>query len=286
MGFPLQWVSLQPMEQPLTHIQPPGRFSTGFREIWQYRELFYFFTWRDIKVKYKQTSLGILWALLQPLGMMLLFTLIFSRTLKFDTGTLPYPVFVLAGLILWNLFQSSVSHAGESMIQHAAIIKKIYFPRLIIPGSSVLVAFFDFLMGLAVFLLFCVAYKQPLHWYSIPYFIAGILLLLLAAFGTGTFLAALNVKYRDFRYTIPFLLQLLFFSAQVIYPAQLITSPYLKYALALNPVNASIELFRCGLTGQSPDSLLLTAGLIITVVAVIAGLYFFRKTEAYFADIA
>lgn len=139
------------MEQPLTHIKPPGRFSTGFREIWQYRELFYFFTWRDIKVKYKQTSLGILWAILQPLGMMLLFTLLFSKTLKFDTSPLPYPVFVLSGLIIWNLFQSSVSHAGESMIQHAGIIKKIYFPRLIIPGAAVLVALFDFLMGLLIF---------------------------------------------------------------------------------------------------------------------------------------
>lgn len=273
------------MEQPLTHIQPPGRFSTGFRELWQYRELFYFFTWRDIKVKYKQTSLGILWALLQPLGMMLLFTLIFSRTLKLETGTIPYPVFVLSGLILWNLFQSSVSHAGESMIQHASIIKKIYFPRLIIPGSSILVAFFDFLMGLAVFLLFCFAYKQPLHWYSIPYFVSGILLLMLAAFGAGTFLAALNVKYRDFRYTIPFLLQLLFFSAQVIYPSQMVTQPVLRQFLAFNPVNGSIELFRCGLTGQSPDSLLLLMGGATTLVLLAAGLYFFRKTEAYFADI-
>jgi lipopolysaccharide transport system permease protein len=274
------------MEQPQTHIQPPGRFSTGFREIWQYRELFYFFTWRDIKVKYKQTSLGIIWALLQPLGMMLLFTLLFSKTLKFDTRPLPYPVFVLSGLILWNLFQSSVSHAGESMIQHAGIIKKIYFPRLIIPGSAVLVALFDFIMGLLIFLVFCLVYKQAFHWYTLPYFLGGLLLLVLAAFGTGTFLAALNVKYRDFRYTIPFFLQVLFFSSQIIYPVNGITQPVLKYLLALNPVNASIELFRCGLTGQTPDNLLLVAGASTTVVVFLAGLYYFRKTEAYFADIA
>ena len=274
------------MEQPQTHIQPPGRFSTGFREIWQYRELFYFFTWRDIKVKYKQTSLGIIWALLQPLGMMLLFTLLFSKTLKFDTHPLPYPVFVLSGLILWNLFQSSVSHAGESMIQHAGIIKKIYFPRLIIPGSAVLVALFDFIMGLLIFLVFCLVYKQTFHWYTLPYFLGGLLLLLVAAFGTGTFLAALNVKYRDFRYTIPFFLQVLFFSSQIIYPVNGITQPVLKYILALNPVNASIELFRCGLTGQAPDNLLLVAGTCTTGVIFLAGLYYFRKTEAYFADIA
>ena len=274
------------MEQPLTHIKPPGRFSTGFREIWQYRELFYFFTWRDIKVKYKQTSLGILWAILQPLGMMLLFTLLFSKTLKFDTSPLPYPVFVLSGLILWNLFQSSVSHAGESMIQHAGIIKKIYFPRLIIPGSAVLVSLFDFLMGLLIFLVFCLVYKQAFYWYTLPFYLSGLLLLLLAAFGTGTFLAALNVKYRDFRYTIPFLLQVLFFSSQIIYPVKGITQPLLKYILALNPVNGAIELFRSGLTGQSPDFLLVAAGGTTTLFIFLAGLYFFRKTEAYFADIA
>jgi lipopolysaccharide transport system permease protein len=274
------------MEQPLTHIQPPGRFSTGIREIWQYRELFYFFTWRDIKVKYKQTSLGILWALLQPLGMMLLFTLLFSKTWKFDTSPLPYPVFVLSGLILWNLFQSSVSHAGESMIQHAGIIKKIYFPRLIIPGSAVLVALFDFIMGLLIFLVFCLVYKQPFYWYTLPFFLAGILLMLLAAFGTGTFLAALNVKYRDFRYTIPFMLQVLFFTSQIIYPVHGVTLPVLKYVLALNPVNAAIELFRCGLTGQSPDTLILSLGSLTTCIIFLTGLYYFRKTEAYFADIA
>jgi len=274
------------MEQPLTHIQPPGQFSTGFREIWQYRELFYFFTWRDIKVKYKQTSLGILWAILQPLGMMILFTLLFSKTLKFDTGSLPYPVFVLSGLVLWNLFQSSVSHAGESMIQHAGIIKKIYFPRLIIPGSAVLVAFFDFLMGLLIFLVFCIVYQQAFHWYTLPYMLAATLLLVMAAFGTGTFLAALNVKYRDFRYTIPFLLQVLFFSSQIIYPAQMVRLPVLKYLLAINPVNAAIELFRCGFTGHEPDPLFIFGGIATTVLILLCGLYYFRKTEAYFADIA
>src|SRR6187549_598598 len=121
----------------ITHIRPPSGFSLGVKELWQYRELFYFFTWRDIKVKYKQTYLGVLWALLQPLGMMLIFTFIFSRTLKIETG-IPYPVFVLSGLILWGLFNSSVSHAAESMVQNANIIKKIFFPRLIIPCSAIL----------------------------------------------------------------------------------------------------------------------------------------------------
>ena len=229
------------MEKFITHIQPPKGFSLGLKELWQYRELFYFFTWRDIKVKYKQTYLGILWALLQPLGMMALFTLLFSKTWKIDTGTTAYPIFVLSGLILWNLFSSSVSHAGESMIQNANIIRKIYFPRLIIP---------------------------------------------IAGFGTGTFLAALNVKYRDFRYTIPFLLQVLFFSSQVIYPLYSVQQTWLKYLLAINPVNAAIELFRATLSNHPIDSTTISIGLTSTVIIFFVGLYYFRKTEAYFADLA
>ena len=274
------------MEKFITHIQPPNRFSLGLKELWQYRELFYFFTWRDIKVKYKQTYLGILWALLQPLGMMVLFTLLFSKTWKIDTGTITYPIFVLSGLILWNLFSSSVSHAGESMIQHANIIKKIYFPRLIVPGSAVLVALFDFIMGLIIFLAFCFIYKQPMHWYSVFYFAVGILIILLAGFGAGTFLAALNVKYRDFRYIIPFLLQVLFFSSQVIYPLYSVQQTWLKYLLAINPVNAAIELFRATLSNQAIDTTTISIGLASTVIIFAVGLYYFRKTEAYFADLA
>ena len=274
------------MEKFITRIQPPSGFSLGLKELWQYRELFYFFTWRDIKVKYKQTYLGILWALLQPLGMMVIFTFLFSRTWPIDTGPVKYPVFVLAGLILWNLFSSSVSHAGESMIQHANIINKIYFPRLIIPGSAVLVALFDFIMGFIVFLVFCFIYDQPLDWSVVIFFPAGILVILIAAFGTGVFLAALNVKYRDFRYTIPFLLQVLFFSSQVIYPLQSIQQSWLKYILAINPANTAIELFRAPLSGQPVDMTIIGIGVVTMFLILFIGLYFFRKTEAYFADLA
>ncbi len=273
------------MEKLITHIQPPGRFSLGLRELWQYRELFYFFTWRDIKVKYKQTYLGILWAIIQPLGMMLLFTLLFSRTLKIDTAPVSYPIFVLSGLILWNLFSASISHAGDSMIQNAHIIKKIYFPRLIIPGSAVLLALFDFLIGLLIFLVFCVLYRQSLQWYSVFYFSAGIVIVTLAGFGTGTFLAALNVKYRDFRYMIPFLLQLLFFSSQIIYPLTAVSNDWLKYLLALNPVNSAIDLFRVSFTNAEPDTAVFLIGLVSTSVVFWGGLYYFKKTETFIADL-
>jgi lipopolysaccharide transport system permease protein len=269
-----------------TNIKPPSGFSLGLKELWQYRELFYFFTWRDIKVKYKQTYLGVLWALLQPLGMMLIFTFIFSRTLKIETPLSHYPVFVLSGLILWGLFNSSVSHAAESMIQNANIIKKIYFPRLIIPCSAILVAMFDFLMAFLIFIILCIWYKQPVEWNAVLFFPAGILLTLFAAFGMGTFLAALNIKFRDFRYVVPFLLQVLFFSSQIIYPLQLINQSYLKYVLAVNPLNGAIELFRAPLTGLAPDMnvILISSATAFSLAAI--GLFYFRKTENYFADIA
>jgi len=274
------------MEKFTTHIQPAAGFSLGLKELWQYRELFYFFTWRDIKVKYKQTYLGILWALLQPLGMMLIFTFLFSRTWPINTAPVQYPVFVLSGLILWNLFNSSVSHAGESMIKNANIINKIYFPRLIIPGSSVLVALFDFMMGLVIFIFLCIYYKQPVHISAAWFVPAGIAITVIAAFGAGTFLAALNVKYRDFRYTIPFMLQALFFASQIIYPLQSIPQTWIKYVLAINPMNAAIELFRAPLSGNTADMTVISVGLTSTLFLLLAGIYYFRKTEAHFADLA
>jgi lipopolysaccharide transport system permease protein len=248
--------------------------------------LFYFFTWRDIKVKYKQTYLGVFWALLQPLGMMAIFTFLFSKTWPINTAPVPYPLFVLAGLVLWGLFNNAVSHAGESMLRNAGIITKIYFPRLIIPGSSLLVALFDFLMGLLVFLVFCFIYRQPVSFSGLYYFPAAIFLLLTAAAGAGTFLAALNVKYRDFRYAVPFLLQLLFFASQVIYPLHAVGQSWIKYILALNPVNAAIELFRAPLTGNAPDLQILLPGAGFALLLFFAGIYFFKKTEAWFADLA
>ena len=189
-------------------------------------------------------------------------------------------------MILWNLFNAAVSHASESMLQNAGIIRKIYFPRLIIPGSSVLVALFDFMMAFFIFLVFCFVYKQPLHWYSIFYFAAGTGIIIVAGFGAGTFLAALNVKYRDFRYTIPFLLQLLFFSSQVIYPLYSVQQTWLKFILAINPVNAAIELFRSAISNVTPDTTITGIGVASTALIFCIGLYYFRKTEAYFADLA
>lgn len=275
------------MEQFVTRIKPPTGFSIGLKELWQYRELFYFFAWRDVKVKYKQATLGILWAILQPLGMMAIFTFLFSKTWPINTGDIKYPIFVLSGLIAWNFFSNSVSTGSESIINQERIIKKIYFPRLIIPGSAVLVALFDFLMGLLIFLAFCFIYHQPIQLTALVYYPLAILLLVVAGFGLSCFLSAFIIKYKDFRYTLPFLLQVLFFASQVIYPLQAIQQGGVKYMIALNPVNAAIELLRTPLsTTMATDWTVVLIGCGSTGLLVMTGIYLFKKTEAYFADLA
>ena len=274
------------MEPVTTHISPRSGIGAGFRELWQYRELFYFFTWRDIKVKYKQTWLGITWVLLQPLAMMAIFTFLFARTWPVNPGTVAYPVFVLAGLLGWNLFYQAVQQGSESMLKHAAVINKIYFPRIIIPGSALLTALFDCLMSMLAFAIVCIIYRQYPSWSALVYIPAGLVLISMAALGMGTWLAALTVKYRDMRYTIPFGLQLLFFSSQVIYPLQSIPNETIRIVLALNPVNAGIELLRAAFYHTNPDSSIVSLGIVSTLLLLIGGIYYFRKTESYFADLA
>ena len=268
-------------------IKAQGRFGLGLKELWEYRELFYFFTLRDIKVKYKQTVLGFLWAVLQPLAMAFLFTYFLGKAISSYTSMeMPYDVFALSGLVLWGIFSSGLGNAGNSMVSNANIIKKIYFPRLIIPISAVLVGLFDFLMAFAVFLAFCFFRHIPLAWQGLLYFPAAALLACIAAFGSGTLLAALNVKYRDFRYIIPFLIQFTLFLTPVIYPSTITDNVFMKMLMALNPMSAPLDLFRAGITGGqlhlAADSISLCSSLILLVT----GLFYFKKTEAYFADLA
>jgi len=273
------------MKATRTIIEAPQNISLRLSEIWQYRELFYFFTWRDIKVKYKQTYLGILWAVIQPIALMLLFTLVFSKHFSPADSVIDYKIFVLSGLILWTLFYSATSHAAESIVQHAGIIKKIYFPRLIIIGSAILTALFDFIIALILFLALCIFWQQPISWEAAFLFPAATLLVLLSSFGIGTLLSSLNVKYRDFRYALPFLLQFLFFSSQVVYSMADIKEQWARHLLSLNPVNGAIELLRISLGGHG-DLNVIMISIITAFVLSIAGIVYFRKTEAYFADLA
>lgn len=268
-------------------IKPQNKFSLGLKELWEYRELFYFFTVRDIKVKYKQTVLGFLWAVLQPLIMALLFTVVLGRAVG-NTGALdmPYMAFALSGLVIWGVFSSGLNNAGNSMVTNAHIIKKIYFPRLIIPASSVLVGLFDFIMAFVLFVVYCLFTGMPFSPMGLLYFPLSILLACIATFGGGTLLAALNVKYRDFRYIIPFLIQFLFFATPVVYSLDLITNEYLVYAFSLNPMFAPLDIFRASFAGGhlhvTEDLLSIATSLLILVI----GTVYFRKTEAYFADLA
>lgn len=273
------------MKATRTVIEPQKNFSLRFSEIWRYRELFYFFTWRDIKVKYKQTYLGILWAILQPVALMLLFTLVFAKHFSPTDNLLDYRVFVLSGLVLWTLFYGATSHAAESIVQQSGIIKKIYFPRLIIIGSAILTALFDFFIAFLLFLLVCLLFQQPMSWKAIFCFPAAILIILLASFGIGTLLSSLNVKFRDFRYALPFLLQFLFFASQVVYQLGDIRQAWARSLMSINPVNAAIELFRMGLTGTG-DTFVIALGFLSALFLSISGIVYFRKTEAYFADLA
>jgi lipopolysaccharide transport system permease protein len=273
------------MKSTRTVIQPESGLSLGLKEIWEYRELFYFFTWRDIKVKYKQTYLGIAWAVLQPLALMVIFTFIFSRNLQFKSGSVRYEVFVLSGLVLWNLFYAAVSHAAQSIIDQSNLVRKIYFPRLIIPSSAILAALFDFLIAFVLFHLCCLFFRQQLHWTAIYLFPLAIAQIVLAAFGAGTFLSALTVKFRDFRYLLPFVLQFLFFASAVLYSVDTVHPASLKYILAVNPVNGAIALFRNAL-GEELDLRLVSISAVSAFILGISGLLYFRKTEAYFADLA
>lgn len=272
------------MKATRTVIEPQSKLSLRFNELWEYRELFYFFTWRDIKVKYKQTYLGVLWAVIQPVALMLLFSLIFARQFSSNTVIINYKIFVLSGLILWTLFYNATSHAAESIVLQGNIIKKIYFPRLIIIGSALLTAFVDFFIALIIFLLLCIFFGQELSWKAIYLFPLAILMILLSAFGIGTLLSALNVKFRDFRYALPFLLQFLFFSSQVVYSLNGMKQTWIRQVLSLNPVNGAIEIFRIALNVE-PDLQVIAIGFFSAIILCITGLIYFRKTEAYFADL-
>ncbi len=274
------------------HIVPPKKFKLGLNEMIHYKELFFFFTWRDIKIKYKQTILGFFWAILQPFLMMMVFVVFFSKVLKIPTDNIPAPVFYFSGLLYWNMFSSGVSGAANSMVENANIIKKVYFPRLIIPISSVLVSFFDFLMASVVFVgILCYYWMTEAHFFMsfayLFYVMIALVLTLLTSLGLGTLIASLNVKYRDFRYIIPFMIQVMMFISPVIYPVSILNDLAIaKYIFALNPLTGALNLSRAGLLPGSVDWILVIISFISAMLIFIVGLVYFRKTEAYFADLA
>lgn len=268
-------------------IQPQSKFSLGLKELWHYRELFYFFTWRDVKVKYKQAALGILWAILQPLVMMIMFTIIFSRALNVSSDGIPYPVFAISGLLIWNIFSNGLLNSANSMVSNANIIKKIYFPRLIIPMSAILTALVDFFFALIIYAIILIYYNQGVNIGKLLLYLPlSIILTIVTTFGMGTFLAAFNVKYRDFQYVIPFMIQFLLFANPVLYSAKSFQNPVINWIMKCNPIASAIQLNRSIFTNTSVDWSSVGYSSLVALIMLTGGIYTFRKMEAYFADLA
>ncbi|RAW02658.1 ABC transporter permease [Pseudochryseolinea flava] len=266
-------------------IGPDNTSFFNWKELWDYRELFYFFTWRDVKVKYKQTALGLIWVFLQPVFMVLIFTFSLRMVLNYESS-LPYPVFVFSGLVLWNFFSAGVNNAGNSMVSQSNIIKKIYFPRLVIPLSAVISAGFDMLIALLIFIITLFFFQVPVNLSVVYYWPAAILITLIASVGAGCWLSALMVKYRDFRYVIPFLLQALLFLTPIIYPITPRTSIWVTYVMAMNPMFAAIWFFRTPMMFDTTPNTLLLVSVISGVLLFLIGTGYFKRTERYFADLA
>lgn len=268
-------------------IEPKSKFSLGIDELIQYRELFYFFTWRDIKVKYKQAALGILWVILQPLAMVIIFTLIFSKALKVETGEVPYPIYALSGLIIWNIFSAGLTSSANSMVNNANIIKKIYFPRLVIPISSILSVMIDFSITLVFYIGMLIYYQDVVIFSNLIWCLPlSILLMLITTFGLGTFVASLNVKYRDFQYLLPFFIQFMMFLNPILYNSNAIENPLIRTVMKYNPIANAINLNRAVFIHSPVDFQGLIVSFFIGIGILMLGIYTFRKTEDYFADLA
>ncbi len=263
-----------------------GWRGINFKELWLFRELFYIFSWRDIKVRYKQTVLGIAWAILQPFLMMIVFSIFFGNLLNVPSEGLPYPIFVFSGLLFWNYFSTSLSGAGNSLVANSGMIKKIFFPRLLLPLSSTVTPLIDFGIALAILGGIMVYYNFVPTLIGVVLIPLLILLSFLAASGLGSFLAAINVRYRDIRYIIPFFIQAGLFITPVIYPTTLVGEKF-RWLLALNPMTGIIEAARAGILGTSPiDYGLLAISGIISILLFLIGILYFKKTERVFADVA
>jgi len=268
-----------------TIIRPKKNFSLNdIKELWQYRELMYFFTWRDLKVRYKQTVIGVAWAIFQPFITMVVFSVFFGKLAKIPSDNIPYPIFVYVGLLIWQFFSSALSDTSTCLISNQPIITKVYFPRLILPISNVLTKLVDFFVASIILVGLMIYYHYTPNLIGLLILPLLLFISFLAAVGGGLFLAAINVKYRDVRYVLPFFIQILLFLTPVIYPAS-IAGKY-SWILALNPMTGVIKAAHAAILGNAPINwLLLFISFIATGILFIIGIIFFKKTERYFADI-
>lgn len=265
-------------------IEPPKKWvPIDLHELWNYRELIYSFTLRDIKIRYKQTALGFLWAFIQPLFMMVIFTVFFGRLAKIPSDGVPYPLFVLAALLPWTLFAEGLTRSTMSMVSNASIMTKVYFPRLIMPISGILSPLVDLAVSLSIIVIM-MAYYGFVPTLNIVFLPLFILLALATSLGVGLWLSALNVQYRDFQYTIPFIIQLWMFASPVVYPASLLPES-MRFLYGMNPMAGVIEGFRWALLGTTPPSEMIAVSIVIVVLMLVTGMFYFKRMEQYFADV-
>lgn len=268
---------------PVTIIEPTrGWLPIDLRELWEFRDLLYFFTWRDIKVRYKQTFLGFAWAIIQPFLAMLIFTLFFGLLAKLPSDGIPYPIFAYAALLPWTLFSESLTRSTSSMVMNANVLKKVYFPRVALPISSVLSPLLDFGIAFTILILMMVYYAIT-PTVNIIWLPALILLTLMTSLGIGLWTSALNAMYRDFQYVVPFIVQIWMYASPVVYSASMIPEQY-RFLYGLNPMAGVIEGFRWALLGaEAPGSVILVS-VAISLIILITGAFFFRRMERTFAD--
>jgi lipopolysaccharide transport system permease protein len=270
----------------VTRIEPSeGWISLKLGELWKYRELVYFLIWRDIKVRYKQTTLGAAWAIIQPFCTMVVFSLFFGRLAKLPSDGIPYPIFCYAALVPWGFFENGLNLSSNSLVGSANLIKKVYFPRLAIPIATVLSGVVDFVLAFVV-LLGMMAYYGIMPTVNVIWLPLFLLLALVTALGVGLWLSAMNVQYRDVRYVLPFITQIWLFSTPIAYPSTLITSPWLRAVYGLNPMAGVVEGFRWALLGTdtAPGPMIVVSALAATALLV-SGAFYFRRMEKTFADV-
>ena len=272
-------------EYPSLTIRPTqGWISLNLRDLWAYRELLYFLTWRDVKVRYKQTVLGVAWAVIQPLMTMIVFTIFFGQFAKLPSDGLPYPIFSFCALLPWTLFSRALSESSNSLVANSNLISKVYFPRLVIPIAAILAGLIDF--GIAFVILFCMmAFYGIFPSMAILFLPAFVLFAIVTALAVSLWLSALNVEYRDVRYTIPFLTQIWMFASPIAYSSSLVPEQW-RFIYGLNPLAGVIEGFRWALLGKvKGPGILLGVSIIVVILILISGLYYFRRMEKTFADV-
>jgi lipopolysaccharide transport system permease protein len=260
-----------------------GWVAVDWNELLSFRELLFFLVWRDVKVRYKQTVLGAAWAVLQPLFTMMIFTVIFGRVAGIKSGDVPYPVFVFAALIPWSFFASGVAAAGQSLVSQQALLTKVYFPRLFVPTAAAAAFLVDMMITMGLYAVILAIYRVVPSW-QVVFLPAAVLLTIVVTVGLGYTLASLTVLYRDFRYVIPFMIQALMYLSPVIYPAGMLQR--YRLLLAINPMCGIIDGYRSAILGTPWDPFALAISSTTAVALFLFGLFYFRKVERLFADIA